>query len=335
MLNRRQLLQSLGLTFLKTQIPALATSNSPTIIKPQRLKIGDTIGLVSPASSINKSDLKYIKFQLAQFGLKVKNYATVLDEYGYLAGSDINRANDINAMFADDSIQAILATNGGWGSGRILELLDYNLIQNNPKIILGYSDITALLLAIYSQTKLSTFHGLVGISIWNSFSVDYWQRLLFQGEKILYKNPSRVRVETIYPGIARGKLIGGNLSVISALVGSHYLPNWNNTILFIEDIGEDIYRIDRMLNHLKLAGILNQLSGFIFGQCTRCTKGEGNEPSLSLWQVLLDQIQPLAIPAWYGSMIGHIRNKFTLPIGIEVEIDAEKGTIQMLESAVI
>ena len=268
MLNRRQLLQGLGLSFLGTQIPAIASSDSASIIKPQRLKMGDTIGLVSPASPINKSDLKYIKFQLAQFGLKVKNSALVLDEYGYLAGSDLNRANDINAMFADDSVQGILATNGGWGSGRILSLLDYNLIKTNPKIMLGYSDITALLLGIYSQTKLVSFHGIVGISIWNSFSVEYWQRLLFHGEKILFQNSSRVRVETINPGTARGKLIGGNLSIISALVGSPYLPNCNNAILFIEDIGEDIYRIDRLLNHLKLAGILNQLSGFIFGQCT-------------------------------------------------------------------
>jgi muramoyltetrapeptide carboxypeptidase len=331
--NRRQFLQGLGLAVLGTQIAAFA-ADSPSILKPQRLKPGDTIGLVSPASSIRKSDLKYIKFQLAQLGLKVKNSAIVLDEYGYLAGSDVDRATDIHRMFADNSVQGILATNGGWGSGRILSLLDYNLIQNNPKIILGYSDITALLLGIYSQTQLVTFHGLVGISVWNQFSVDYWQRLLYQGEQIFFKNPARVRVETIFPGIARGQLIGGNLSIISALVGTPYLPNMNHKILFIEDIGEDIYRIDRMLNHLKLSGILNQLSGFIFGQCTRCTKGEGNEPSLTLWQVLLDQIQPLGIPAWYGSMIGHLRDKFTLPIGIEVEINAETGTIQMLESAV-
>jgi muramoyltetrapeptide carboxypeptidase len=332
--SRRQFLQGLGLTVLGTQIPAFATSDSPSILKPPRLKSGDTIGLVSPASSINKSDLKYIKFQLAQLGLKVKNSAVVLNEYGYLAGSDFDRANDIHRMFADPSVQGILATNGGWGSGRILSLLDYNLIQNHPKVILGYSDITALLLGIYSQTQLVTFHGLVGISFWNPFSVEYWQRLLYQGEQIFFQNPTRVQVETIHPGTARGRLIGGNLSIISALVGTPYLPNMNNNILFVEDIGEDIYRIDRMLNHLKLSGILNQLSGFIFGQCTRCTKGEGNEPSLTLWQVLLDQIKPLGIPAWYGSMIGHIQDQFTLPIGIEVEINAETGTIQMLESAV-
>ncbi len=334
MLNRRQLLQTLGLTFLGTQLPGFAVSDSTSVIKPQRLKLGDTIGLVSPASSINKADLKYIKFVLNQLGLKVKNSAIVLDEYGYLAGSDINRANDINRMFADNSVKAILATNGGWGSGRILSLLNYNLIQNNPKVLIGYSDITALLLGIYSQTQLITFHGLVGISVWNQFSVEYLQRLFYQREKILFQNSSQIQVETIYPGIATGRLIGGNLSILTALVGTPYLPNLKNTILFVEDIGEDIYRIDRMLTHLKLSGILNQLSGFIFGQCTRCTKGEGNEPSLTLWQVLLDQIKPLEIPAWYGSMIGHIRNKFTLPIGIEVEINAEKGTIQMLESAV-
>ena len=335
MLSRRQLLQGFSLGMISSQIPMIAGSNFPPLAKPQRLKTGDTIGLVSPASAIGKDDLKFIRFQLAQFGLKVKHSDAVLDEYGYLAGSDLIRANDINTMFADDSVQGILATNGGWGSGRILPFLEYDLIQNHPKVILGYSDITALLLAIYSQSQLVTFHGLVGISLWNSFSIDYWQRLLFKGEKIVFKNPSTAPMRTIHSGVARGRLMGGNLSILSTLVGSPYLPQWQNAILFIEDIGEDIYRIDRMLNHLKLAGILRKISGFIFGQCTACTKGEGNAPSLSLWQVLQDQIQPLGIPAWYGSMIGHIRDKFTLPLGIEVEIDADQGVIKMLESAVI
>lgn len=148
------------------------------------------------------------------------------------------------------------------------------------------------------------------------------------------RNSPNTPVGTITPGKARGRLVGGNLSVLAAMVGSSYLPDWNQTILFVEETGEDVYRVDRLLTQLKLAGILEQLAGFIFAQCTKCSAGEGNEPSLTLQQVLSDYIKPLGIPAWYGSMIGHIPDKFTVPVGVEVEIDAGQGTIQMLESAV-
>lgn len=335
-MNRRDFLMGLTLTGIATQYPVLAQfPTSPPLLKPPRLQTGDTVGLVSPASPILKEHLKWIQLQLGQQELTVKVAPHVLSEYGYLAGTDQQRANDINQMFADPTVKAIIATGGGWGSSRILSLLDYDLIRQHPKIVLGYSDITALLLGLYTQTGLVTFHGLLGTSLWNSYSVSWLQKLLFEGQTLTFQNPPHVRVETIYPGQGRGRLIGGNLSVLSALVGSKYLPNWQNTILFVEDVGEDIYRIDRMLTHLKLAGILEQLSGFIFGQCTFCTPGEGNEPSLTLPQVLTDLIQPLKIPAWYGSMIGHIREQFTLPLGIEVEIDTQKGTIRMLETAVV
>jgi muramoyltetrapeptide carboxypeptidase len=148
------------------------------------------------------------------------------------------------------------------------------------------------------------------------------------------QNPPLNRPQTITGGQARGQLVGGNLSVLSAMVGSAYLPDWENKILFVEEIGEDIYRVDRMLTQLKLAGILDKISGFIFAECTRCEAGEGDEPSLTLTQVLSDWIRPLGIPAWYGSAIGHIRDKFTVPVGVEVEIDANQGIIQLLDPAV-
>ncbi|NER31548.1 MAG: LD-carboxypeptidase, partial [Symploca sp. SIO1C4] len=253
----------------------------------------------------------------------------------YLAGQDANRAADINAMFADTSVKALLTMGGGWGSNRILPLLDYDLIHQNPKIILGYSDITSLVLAIYTCSQLVTFHGPMGTSTWNPFSINYVQRILFNGEAAKLQNSFSTPVETITSGKANGRLVGGNLSVLAAMVGSSYLPNWKNTILFVEDIGEDFYRIDRLLTQLKLAGILEQVSGFIFGKCTNCTEGDDGKPSLTLAQVLSDHIKPLGIPAWYGSMIGHVRDKFTVPVGVKVEIDANKGIIKMLESAVI
>ncbi|WP_254174115.1 S66 peptidase family protein [Planktothrix pseudagardhii] len=335
-MNRRDFLAGLTLTGIATQLPVLAQSVSvPRLLKPSRLNPGDTVGLVTPASPILKEHLKWIQLQLGQQELTVKVAPHVLSEYGYLAGTDQQRAADINQMFADPMVKGIIATGGGWGSSRILSLLDYDLIRQYPKIFLGYSDITALLLGLYSQTGLVTFHGLLGTSLWTPYSVSWLQKLLFDAQIITFQNPANIRVETLYPGQAQGQLIGGNLSVLSTLVGSDYLPNWQGKILFVEDVGEDIYRIDRMLTHLKLAGILDQISGFIFSQCTSCTPGEGNEPSLTLWQVLTNLIQPLEIPAWYGSMIGHIRDQFTVPLGIKVEIDTTQGTIAMLENAVI
>ena len=196
---------------------------------------------------------------------------------------------------------------------------------------------------IYARTGMVTFHGPSGRSGWNTFTVDYVKRLLFEGESITYKNPDNVgdnltqvkdRIQTIAPGKVSGRLVGGNLTVLTALIGSEYLPDWQGHILFLEDVGEGIYRIDRMMTQLKLAGVLDQISGFVFGKCTGCDADSGYS-SFTLEEVLADHIKPLGIPAFRGSMIGHISNKFTIPLGVLAEIDASKGTIQLLESAVI
>ncbi|MDZ8238835.1 MAG: LD-carboxypeptidase [Nostoc sp. ChiQUE01a] len=336
-IKRRQFLTTCGLATLATQIPALTAEGKlslNTVLKPPRLQVGDTVGLIAPAGIVDAKEIEAAEKSISQLGLKVKQGKHILDRYGYLAGRDGDRADDVNSMFSDRSIKGIIAMRGGWGCNRILPLLNYSLIRSYPKILIGYSDITTLLLAINARSRLITFHGPVATSTWNQFTVDYFKRILFNGEAVTMQNSNtkEVRVETIAPGKARGKLIGGNLSVLSAMVGSPYLPSWNKSILFIEEIGEDVYRVDRMLTQLKTAGILNQIAGLIFGQCTNCSLGD--EPSFTLIQVLQDHILPLGIPAWYGSMIGHIKDKFTLPIGTEVEIDADAGRIRMLESAV-
>lgn len=336
-INRRKFLTTLGLATISTQIPsfvAQAKISSNTIIKPPRLRFGDTVGLISPAGIIDSEDVEQAKQTFTALGLKVKLGRHLLDRYGYLAGKDRNRAGDVSAMFTDKSVKAIIAMRGGWGGNRILPLLNYNSIRANPKIIMGYSDITSLLLAITTRSGLVTFHGPVGISTWNNFTWKYVKSILFDAQAVTMNNTliTKLRREIITPGKAKGKLIGGNLSVVNSMLGSPYLPTWKGSILFIEDIGEDIYRVDRMLTQLKNAGILNQLSGFVFGQCTRCNPSDEN--SLTLMQVLQEHIRPLNIPAWYGSMIGHIKDKFTLPIGIQVEIDANAGIITMLEPAV-
>ncbi|MFP4119660.1 MAG: LD-carboxypeptidase [Coleofasciculus sp.] len=331
--NRRALLKLLGLTLLATQLPV--TANPLTLLKPRRLNPGDTVGLISPAGLVDQKTVDEFTPVLSQLGLKTKLGTHLFDQYGYLAGQDADRAADVNAMFANSSVQAVLAMAGGWGCNRILPLLDYELIRQNPKIIIGYSDVTSLLLAIYAHSHLITFHGPLGTSTWNWFSIQHLQRILFDGAAMTLQNLLSTPVETITNGKARGRLVGGNLSLVAAMVGSDYLPDWQNSILFVEDIREEVYRIDRLLTQLKLAGILDQVAGFIFAQCTNCPAGEANEPSLTLRQVLADHIKPLGIPAWYGSMIGHIQDKFTVPIGGMVEIDAERGTIRLLESVVI
>ncbi|MBD2438684.1 LD-carboxypeptidase [Nostoc sp. FACHB-110] len=334
-MERRKFLTTCGVATLATQIPLKTLAISPNnIIKPPRLKPGDTVGLIAPAGIFDPKYIEIAKGYLTALGLNTKVGNHILDHYGYLAGKDSDRAQDVNAMFADNSVKAILAMRGGWGCNRILPLLNYPLIRSHPKILMGYSDITSLLIAINARSRIVTFHGPVATSTWTPFMLDYLKQILFNAEAVTLKNNNTKegKVQTIVSGKAKGKLVGGNLSVIAAMLGSNYLPVWQQRILFIEDTNEDVYRIDRMLTQLQNAGILNRISGFIFGQCTDCSMGD--EPSLTLMQVLQDHILPLKIPAWYGSMIGHIQDKFILPVGLDVEIDADAGTISFNESAV-
>lgn len=301
------------------------------------------MGLINPAgATFHPEDVVIAEETLAALGLKMKSGRHLLDRYGYLAGKDEARAADINDMFADPDVKALLTLRGGWGCNRLLPLLDYDRVARNPKVLMGYSDITSLLLALNAKTGLVTFHGPVGTSTWNQYSTDFVKRLLFDADKFSMENPvekgdsltqKKDRILTIHGGSSRGKLVGGNLSVLTAMVGSSYLPDFKNSILFLEEVREDVYRVDRMLTQLKLAGILDQLSGFVFGKCSDCNPGKGYG-SLTLEEVLDDHIKPLKIPAWYGSMIGHIENKFTVPLGIEAEIAAETGKITLLEPSV-
>ncbi len=340
-MNRRNVLKSLSVAPLLSVTPQKV---SP-VIKPNRLKAGDTIAVVGPAApSYDREQVQITVESLEALGLKVQLGKHIFDRYGYLAGKDADRAADLNEAFANPNVQAIIAMHGGWGCARILPLLNYSVIQKNPKPLLGYSDITALLLGIHAETGLVTFHGPVGSATWNEFSTNYLRRLLFNGESLLMENPKdkekllaqvKDRTTTLVKGKAKGKLIGGNLTVLCHIIGSSYLPDFKDKILFIEDIHEDIYSVDRMLTHLKLAGILDQIAGFVFGKCTDCEAGSGGYGSLTLWDLFDDHIVPLKKPAYTGAMIGHIKDKFTVPLGIEAEIDADLGTIQLLESAVL
>jgi muramoyltetrapeptide carboxypeptidase len=326
-----------------TTFPQTSSAAKLPFIKPRRLAAGDSVALVAPASAtFNTMELDIATESLQALGLKVQVGGHLLDRYGYLAGQDRDRANDINKFFADTTIRAVLPIRGGWGSSRLLPYLDYEVIRRNPKIILGYSDITALLLGIHARTGLITFHGPNGMGRWDEFSVGWVKRVLFDAEAATLENPrekgeflvqTENRTQTLSPGAARGRLLGGNLTVLSAIIGSPYLPDWENSILFLEDVGEDLYRVDRMLTTLKLAGVLAKIRGFIFGTCSECEPGSGFG-SLTMEEIFEDHIKPLKVPAWRGAMIGHRIPQFTLGLGLEVEIDATACRIRMLQPGV-
>jgi len=347
-MNRRQFVQSIGAASLATQLPSWSASGAAAAaaVKPKRLSPGDTVALVSPASAtFNSLDLQIARESLEALGFKVRQGEHVLERHGYLAGEDKARADDINKAFADKSVAAVHAIRGGWGSARVLPHLDYDTIRRNPKILIGYSDITALLLAIHARAGLVGFHGPIGLGRWDTWSVDYYRRVLMNAEAVTYTNKQGIsgdrnsliqvefRTRTITPGKRMGRLLGGNLTVLTAILGSPYLPDWDDAILFCEDVGEDLYRVDRMFTQLKLAGVLGKIKGFAFGSCSECGPGEGYA-SLTLEEILRDHIAPLGVPAWQGAMIGHAQPQWTLPVGAQVEVDATAGTIRLLEPAV-
>lgn len=353
-MERRIFLRNLGAgslavplaSFLpRTGALAANSQNITEALLPKRLSAGNTIGIVSPSSAIFDTEPYEIARETMQaMGLKVKLGEHVKGRYGHLAGTDEERAEEFNAMFSDPEIDAVIALRGGSGAARILDKINYTAIAANPKIFIGYSDITALHLAIYEKTGLVTYHGPLAVSTWNQYAYDHFRRLLFGGEAITWKNPSGKggqlaqtsnRTRTINSGKATGILLGGNLSVLTGIMGSEYFPgDWTNKILYLEDVGEAIYAVDRMMSQLKLGGILEQISGFVFGKCTDCDPKGSGYGSLTLEEVIDYYIKPLGIPAYSGAMIGHINDNWTIPNGIEAEVDADKGTLKLLSAAV-
>jgi len=343
-MNKRNFLKTLGLTagilpFLGSNRGLLASPNAPRLL-PRPLKKGDLVGIVSPSAAMaDEMQFVFAREAMEALGFKVVLGAHVASRRGHLAGTDAERAKDLNDMFAHPEVKAIICLRGGSGAARILPLLDYENIKQNPKPLLGYSDITALHQAIFTQTGLITFHGPNGSGSWNSFNAKQFQKLFFDQELMRYENElvkgddlviKQNRIQTITPGTAEGIMVGGNLTVLTALAGSPYLPDFQDKILFLEDIEEGPYRIDRMMSTLQLMGALDKIKGFIFGQCTDC-EPSGGYGSLTLNQILEDFILPLGIPAYRGAMIGHISKQFIVPIGAKVRMDASKGLFELTE----
>jgi muramoyltetrapeptide carboxypeptidase len=314
-------------------------------IKPRRLRPGDTVGLIEPATASDEAmQLTLVEEAVLAMGLKPRRAANLFSRHGYLGGTDDARAAGVNAMFRDPQVSAIFAVRGGWGSARMLPMLDWPMIRANPKLLLGYSDITALHMAIAAKAGFVTLHGPNGGSAWGKASVDHFRALAFDGAAPLLTNPvgsedrlvqRQWRTQTITKGRARGPLLGGNLTVLTALAGTEYLPDFTGAILFLEDVDEAEYRIDRMLTQLGQAGVLGKLAGVVFGQCTNCVgASRGNYGGFTLTDILAHHLGRLGVPAYQGAWFGHIADQFTLPVGGMAEIDADAGTIRLLEPAV-
>jgi muramoyltetrapeptide carboxypeptidase len=332
------LLSSSTITYAKTV-------SKKSVIKPKRLKPGDTIGLVAPGSYISESELKDSIKNLEDLGFKVVYTEKILLQNGYFSGTDEQRAEDLTYMFNRNDVAGIVCTRGGYGCARILPLLDYDVIEENPKILIGYSDVTALNYGIFRKTGLITFHGPVSISTFNEFSVNNFKKVLMNpSDEIVFENSNSGEDENPYGvvsigrGKKQGRLVGGNLSIAVSLIGTEYDVDYDDTIIYLEEIGEEPYRIDRMLTQMIQAEKFEDANGIamgIFRKCEPKIKDPSFSKSFSLMDVLKDRLSNLKIPVVYGMSFGHIKDKFTIPFGIEAELDSEKQSITLMESPVI
>ncbi len=311
-------------------LPALnLVSDIPTRCKPVGLDQAKTVRLIAPGGPLDQARLDKAMAAMKSLGLKPSAGMHCLEQDGYLAGSDAQRLEDLHDAYRDPSVDLIWAIRGGYGCTRLLSEIDYKLIKRNPKILIGFSDITALLLAIYERTGVIGFHGPLASWPFTEFNARHL--------KVLYAESTGLTIhgseaEVLRSGSTAGKLIGGNLSLLASMAGTRYLPKLNDALIFIEDVGEDPYRIDRMLTQLRQSAGLEEAAGLIFGEFADC---DDSDPGYGLRYTLQRQVDELAVPALFNFPFGHDRNMCTLPIGISAQMDTGSKSLTLLESAVI
>jgi muramoyltetrapeptide carboxypeptidase len=352
MQNRREFLKltstAAGAALALNSGVAFSNENELPIIKPSRLNQGDTVGLITPASPLFEAHQSIIAAQekMENLGYKVKLGKHITKKWGYLAGTDKERLEDLHMMVADPDVKAIIAIRGGYGSGRLLKHIDYDMIRDNPKILHGYSDLTSLLIAIHQITGLVTFHGPVAGSTFTDYTKKYFYKALSETEPIgeIEDAPYEAnlqtsnRVWTIQEGMGQGRLIGGNLTLIAALMGTSYEIDTREKILFIEEVGEEPQVLDRYLTQLDNAGKLEQCHGIVFDRMKSVHPDDYRSSyfsTLSKEEIIADRLSKYKIPACIGLSLGHIANKPTLPLGLECRLDADAGRLTILESGVI
>ncbi|MCM8711121.1 LD-carboxypeptidase [Clostridium sp. SYSU_GA19001] len=301
----------------------------------KRLFKGDTIGIVAPAGIESIEKISIGIERLKKLGFKVKEGKNIYKKWGFFAGEDKERAQDIMDMFEDDKVDMILCVRGGYGSMRILPYLNFNKIRRNPKIFMGYSDITVLLNLFCKKEGLITFHGpMLTSDLDNEYTLKSFLFTVTKGfEPYIIENPAENPMISVSNKNAEGRIVGGNLTLICSTLGTPYEIDTKDKILFIEDVGEAPYRIDRMLTQLFLAGKLQQCSGFILGQFTDC-KGEQKEDSFSLQQVIENRVISLNKPVLMNFMCGHDNPKYTLPVGAKAKLNCKNSSIEILQPVV-
>jgi muramoyltetrapeptide carboxypeptidase len=315
------------------------------IVKPRALRPGDTVGLIAPASyTFDLWRLDDAAARVEALGLKPKFGKHVRGRRGFLSGSDDERLEDLHAMFSDADVAAVFALQGGYGTPRLLDRIDYGLIRRNPKILLGYSDITGLHVAIGRKAGLVTFHGPNMVGTLPPRTLELLKKALFVPEPLgSVTNPEEqdiLNVEfplrTVAAGVARGRMVGGNLTLVTATMGTPYEIDTRGRILLLEDTGEAPYRIDRMLVQLKLAGKLQEAAGIVFGTCSDCTPSRSSfELTLSLSEVLTEILGPLGKPVLVGLLFGHTKEKSIIPFLVEAELDATARRLTIVEAATL
>ena len=307
------------------------------MIKPKPLRRGDTIGLVGISGAMRDPETRFEKMLEAidALGYRVIVAESCREEYGYLSGTDASRARGLNQAFRNDRVDAVVCMRGGYGVARMLDQVDFDVIRANPKLVLGYSDITALHIAIHQKVGMTTLHGPMP-DRWmefDDFTRDSLLRAVSSTEPLgILQNPEGLVPQCVVPGKCRGLLVGGNLSLIAAACGTPYALDVTDKVLLLEDVNEYIYRLDSMLTQLRLNGMFEKCAGVVLGGFTKCTE-EYARYALHLEDVIRDIIVPAGKPVLANMSIGHMDTKLTVPLGVECAVDADAGTLEILESA--
>ncbi|AYE34493.1 S66 peptidase family protein [Clostridium septicum] len=305
------------------------------MLKLNPLSPSSTIGIVAPASAEDPNiiDKKILEFE--ELGFNVKKGKHIYDKYGYLAGTDSNRAEDLMDMFIDNSIDAILCLRGGYGSMRMIPYLNLKTIKQNPKPFCGYSDITLLLNYISKKCNFATFHApMITSNFKDSVTQDYFINTLTNHNMNFYnlKKISNNKITYINKNNFNGKLVGGNLSIICSSIGTPYELNFKNSIVLIEEIDESPYAIDRMLTQLIYSGKLKHSSGIILGDFTNCTSKNKNSAEFNIDEVINQKLSQLKIPVIKGFPIGHSYPNVTLPIGSKLSFNYKNDLLNISEN---
>ncbi|MBL0143440.1 MAG: LD-carboxypeptidase [Betaproteobacteria bacterium] len=317
---------------------------SGPLVKPARLRRGDLVGLIAPGGAMEDAHIEKSVRNIESLGMRVKLGDNVRLRRGNYSGFPLQQVEDLHAMFRDAQVKAIWTGRGGSGGSAMLPLIDYALIRAHPRIVVGFSDATALHLAILRRAGLVTFHGPVAISSWTDYSREHLVAAIMEPRPtwtIESAAQNRRKAESqpefaervIRPGVAAGPLVGGNLAVLTALVGTPYAAQMRGRVVFLEEINEAPYRINRMLTQLVQSGDLKEAAAVMLGTFIKCVPPPG-EASLTLEETLVDLVEPLGVPSAYGFSFGHIAHQFTIPMGIRARVDATERTLTLLEPGV-